>query len=358
MAHVDEKMASPEMRKYLGKLQEPISAGGVGRTVLGSLSSLKPLPPKPSPSPTPPSSSGTAKPPALSAPFTAVAAKASQEAWAKSLGKNVVEKNSIGMELVLIPPGEFLMGSPTTEADRSNDETQHRVRLTKPFWLGRTEVTQGQWQQVMGTTPWKGQSFVQEGADYAATYVSWEDAEEFCRKLSQRDGKTYRLPTEAEWEWSCRAGTTSRFSFGDSDGDLGRYAWFRVNAWDIGEKYAHRVGLKLANPFGLSDMHGNVREWCGDWYDAEFYGKVTGTAVDPFSASPAVYRVLRGGSWGFYAGVLSVREPRQEHARQPGRQHWFPGIEDSVTLFPFSLLPFALLPLYFFPATGAARRAR
>ncbi len=272
--------------QVFGALVQELKVG----TLLGGLAAPQlTLVPRPSP--------GSAKPPALSAPFTTAQAKSAQEAWAKSLGKAVTEKNSLGMELVLIPPGEFLMGSPTTEADRGNDETQHRVKLTKPFWLARTEVTQGQWQQVMGTTPWKDQSYVQEGSDYAATYVSWEDAEAFCAKLSQRDGQTYRLPTEAEWEWSCRAGTTSRFSFGDSDGDLGRYAWFDGNADSIGEDYAHRVGLKLANPFGLSDMHGNVYEWCGDWYDAEFYGKVTGTAVDPFNASPAVYRVLRGGSW-------------------------------------------------------------
>ena len=255
---------------------------------------------RPSEPTTPPSSSPasiTGKPTALAWPFSAAQAKAAQESLAKSLGKSVIEKNSLGMELVLIPPGKFTMGSPANEKDRGKDEDQVEVTLTSPFWLGKTEVTQGQWQKIMGTTPWKGENFVKEGPEFAATYVSWDDVQEFLKKLSQRDGVTYRLPTEAEWEWSCRAGTSSRFSFGDNDSDLGRYGWYgglfgEGNAKT--EHYAHEVGKKLANPFGLYDMHGNVFEWCEDVKIDKRPGGIT-----PKVATGGEYRVLRGGSWSY-----------------------------------------------------------
>ncbi|MFM7921494.1 MAG: formylglycine-generating enzyme family protein, partial [Planctomycetaceae bacterium] len=174
--------------------------------------------------------------------------------------------NTIGMKLLLIPAGTFTMGSPASEKDRFDDETQHQVTLTKPFYMGRTEVTQGQWKKVMGMEPWKGKEYVREGDDYPAVYVSWDDAVEFCKKLSAMEGKVYRLPTEAEWEYACRGGTKTAFSFGNDEAELGKYAWFDGNTWDINEKYAHRVAQKLPNPFGLYDMHGNVYEWCSDWY--------------------------------------------------------------------------------------------
>ena len=243
------------------------------------------------------STSNTGKPTALSWPFSAAQAKAAQDAFAKSLGKNVIEKNSLGMELVLIPPGKFTMGSPANEKDRKQDEDQVEVTLTSPLWLGKTEVTQAQWQKIMGTTPWKGQSNVKEGPDYAATYVSWKDTAEFLKKLSQRDGVTYRLPTEAEWEWSCRAGTSSRFSFGNNDSDLGRYGWYGGYFGDANakeEKYAHEVGKKLANPFGLYDMHGNVWEWCEDVKIDKLPG-----GINPKVSTGGMDRVFRGGSWVF-----------------------------------------------------------
>ena len=208
--------------------------------------------------------------------------------------------NRIGMDLKLIPAGEFMMGSPASEEGRYDNEYQHRVRLTQSFYLQTTEVTQGQWKSVMGTEPWKGQEYVKEGDDYAATYVSHEDAIDFCRKLSAREGGTYRLPTEAEWEYACRGGTQTMYSFGASAGQLGEYAWFAENAEKVGEEYAHRVGQKVANGFGLYDMHGNVYEWCSDWYDAEYYKSSPG--VDLGGASSGSFRVLRGGSWGYAAG--------------------------------------------------------
>ncbi|MFN7869957.1 MAG: SUMF1/EgtB/PvdO family nonheme iron enzyme [Planctomyces sp.] len=201
--------------------------------------------------------------------------------------------NSIGMVLLPIPAGTFTMGSPDSEKDRDNDETQHQVTLSKPFYMGRTEVTQGQWKKVMGTEPWKGEDYVQEGDDYPAVYISWDDAVAFCKKLSEKEGKTYRLPTEAEWEYACRGGTKTAFSFGDDEADLGKYAWFDGNAWDINEKYAHRVAQKLPNPFGLHDMHGNVWEWCSDWK-----GAYPSTPLrDPQGPDSGSFRVLRGGSW-------------------------------------------------------------
>ena len=185
------------------------------------------------------------------------------------------------------------MGSPESEADRDDDELQHRVEISGDFYLGKFEVTQGQWKSVMGTEPWNGKSFVKEGADFAATYVSWEDAVEFCKKLSTRDGVDYRLPSEAEWEYACRGGSESAYSFGDAASDLGKYAWFDDNESSVGKRYAHEVGQKLANDFGLHDMHGNVWEWCGD-----FYGHYDSSETrDPTGASDGAYRVHRGGSW-------------------------------------------------------------
>lgn len=203
--------------------------------------------------------------------------------------------NSIGMELALIPGGEFLMGSPPGEADRGNDEQQHHVRITQPFYMGTTEVTQGQWQAVMKTTLWKYQMFVKEGSGYPATAVSWEDAVEFCRRLSAAESRTYRLPTEAGWEYACRAGSTTSYCFGDDATSLKDYAWFDGNAWNVNEQYAHRVRQNRANAYGLFDMHGNVWEWCSDWYDADYYSK--SPSSDPPGATTGSYRVLRGGGW-------------------------------------------------------------
>jgi formylglycine-generating enzyme required for sulfatase activity len=231
------------------------------------------------------------------APFDAAQATKHQDEWAAYLKVPVEFTNTIGMKLRLIPPGEFLMGSPAGEERRRDDETQVSVTLTRAFQLSRTEVTQGQWRAVMGTEPWKGQFDVQEGDDYAATYVSWDEAVSFCEKLSAKEGKGYRLPTEAEWEWACRSGSRTAYSFGGSEGDLGRYAWFRGNTHDIGEKYAHRVGQKLPNGFGLSDMHGNVWEWCGDWHGEKLVG-----GSNPVGASSGSIRSHRGGSWYDTAG--------------------------------------------------------
>jgi formylglycine-generating enzyme required for sulfatase activity len=205
-----------------------------------------------------------------------------------------VVTNSIGMKLVYIPAGSFMMGSPLSEKGR-DDESVHIVKISKDFWIGQTEVTQGQYKSVMNTQPWSGENFVQEDANNPAVHVAWEDAAEFCTKLSKQEGKTYRLPTEAEWEYACRAGTTTRFSFGDSDSSLGDYAWFYNNAYKMGQQYAHRVGQKKPNPWGLYDMHGNVWEWCSNWYGKDYYSK--SPSVDPKGPISGDSRSLRGGSW-------------------------------------------------------------
>jgi len=185
---------------------------------------------------------------------------------------------------VKIKSGKFTMGSPASETGRDSDETQKSVTIDKDFYMGESEVTQAQWKAVMGTTPWKGEEFVKEGDAYPATFVSWDDAQAFMEKVSKLTGKKVRLPSEAEWEYACRGGTTTAYSFGDSDRNLSDYAWYDKNAKDIGERYAHEVKTKKPNPWGLYDMHGNVWEWCEDRYDA-------------------ASRVLRGGSWINYPGL-------------------------------------------------------
>jgi formylglycine-generating enzyme required for sulfatase activity len=188
-----------------------------------------------------------------------------------------------------------MMGSPPDENGRFSAETQHQVTLTKPFFMGRTVVTQKQWREVMGTEPWRGKDYVREGDKYPETYVSWEDAVEFCKKLSDMESKTYRLPTEAEWEYACRAGSKTAFSFGNDEKQLGLYAWFDGNTNDIGKSYVHEVARKRPNAFGLYDMHGNVWEWCSDWY-----GDYPSTPLtDPRGPDSGSSRVLRGGSWFF-----------------------------------------------------------
>jgi len=202
-----------------------------------------------------------------------------------ALGGPVV--NSVDMVLVPIPAGEFMMGSPASEPDRGDDETQHEVKITKPFYLGAHEVTQAQYQQVMGNNPSRS-----KGATKPVELVNWYAAVEFCQKLSAQEGVEYRLPTEAEWEYARRAGTTTAFSFGADESQLGKYAWYRANSGDT----THPVGEKLPNGWGLYDMHGNVFEWCQDWYGAYESLRVVS---DPTGSASGEGRVLRGGAFNY-----------------------------------------------------------
>jgi formylglycine-generating enzyme required for sulfatase activity len=204
--------------------------------------------------------------------------------------------NSIGMELSPIPAGEFEMGSPESDEDAQNEEKpQHRVRITQPFYLGVHPVTVGQFRRFVEATGyqtdaekdgegglgwdaaangwrenpkfnWRS-SGRDETDDHPVVNVTWFDATAFSDWLSAQEGQKYRLPTEAEWEYACRAGTTTRYSFGDEPEALGQYAWYVVNS----NRRTHPVGEKKPNGFGLYDMHGHVWEWCYDWFDPFYY---------------------------------------------------------------------------------------
>jgi formylglycine-generating enzyme required for sulfatase activity len=189
-----------------------------------------------------------------------------------------------GIEMVWCPAGEFLMGSPEDEANRNDDETPHRVTLTKGFWLAKTETTQGQWERVMGDNP---SHF--SGEDLPVEMVSWDDVQGWLEKMNEKaplpSGWKWALPTEAQWEYACRAGTESAFA-----GDLDEMGWYMDNS---GSK-TNPVGTKQANAWGLCDMHGNVWEWCSDWYG----DYSSGSSSDPTGgATTGDDRVGRGGSW-------------------------------------------------------------
>ena len=162
----------------------------------------------------------------------------------------------------------------------------HEVTLSKPFFPGKFEVTREQYQQVMGANP---SNF--KGAKLPVEMVSWDDTQEFCKKVKEKTGQTVRLLTDAEWEFACRAGTTTTYYSGDTEADLGRAAWYGANSkWTT-----HPVGQKEPNAWGLYDVHGNVWEWCQDWY-GEY---AAGAATDPQGPATGISRVLRGGSWSF-----------------------------------------------------------
>jgi formylglycine-generating enzyme required for sulfatase activity len=200
-----------------------------------------------------------------------------------------------GIEFVWIPAGSFTMGSPADEVGRNPDETQHKVILSRGFWLGKYEVTQAQWTAVMGSNPSLFQS-----PDKPVEKVSWEDARYFITALNVGKasiGGPYRLPTESEWEYAYRAGTTARFYWGDdpTETDIDDYAWYNFSS----SSQTHDAGEKLPNAWGLYDIAGNVYEWCQDRYGAYPTGPVT----DPQGADFEDDRVLRGGSWSNGSGL-------------------------------------------------------
>lgn len=213
-------------------------------------------------------------------------------------------ETGIGLTMIRVAAGKFYMGSPESEAGRDGDELRHEVELTEGFWLGQTEVTQGQWRAVMGTEPWKGLAYEHNHDRVAATYVSHDDALEFCRKLTERereagrlpDGHRFTLPTEAEWEFATRAGSDSPYPSGDDASELRAFAVY-PGARD-GE-HAHAVKGRRPNAWGFYDLIGNVSEWCAD-SGASKDGVVTNTytpgVVDPLGLEGPL-RVHRGGSW-------------------------------------------------------------
>jgi formylglycine-generating enzyme required for sulfatase activity len=201
--------------------------------------------------------------------------------------------NSIGMKFVWIAPGSFMMGSPKEEKERQANETQHKVTLTKGFYMGVYTVTQEQWKEVVGNNP----SFFKDEKNLPVEQVSWGDCQEFIKKLRKKDKKLYRLPTEAEWEFCCRAGTTTPFHFGETiSTEEANYAGnftYGEGKKGVDRKKTMAVGSFPANAFGLHDMHGNVSQWCQDWY-GEYPQK---DVVDPQGPDKGQIRVLRGGSW-------------------------------------------------------------
>ena len=190
----------------------------------------------------------------------------------------------VEMEFVYIPPGRFTMGSKDGDRD---ERTVHEVEINRGFYLARYPVTRAHWERVMDNDPSRS-----EGPNRPVDSVSWQDAAEYLEKLNAAEGgPQYRMPTEAEWEYACRAGTTTVFSFGDDDQGLALYAWYRDNSGF----QTQEVGLKQPNAWGLYDMHGNVWEWCLDWYDEQYYA--VSPRCDPQGPPEGTSRVLRGGSW-------------------------------------------------------------
>ena len=209
------------------------------------------------------------------------------------------------------------MGSPKSELERNDDEFQHEVELTKGFYMGVHEVTQEEYQEVMGENPSRF-----KGAKLPVENVSWDDAQEFCKKLSMKEGKKYRLPTEAEWEYACRAGTTTPFHFGEtiSPNQVNYDGNYPYGNGEMGVYRAKTtpVGSFAPNAFGLHDMHGNVLEWCEDWYDGKYYEN--SPRENPVNNAIATYRVLRGGSWVDVA----------KNARSASRNNVMPGHRNSL----------------------------
>jgi formylglycine-generating enzyme required for sulfatase activity len=247
--------------------------------------------------------------------------------------------NSIGMKLMFVPAGKFTMGSPLDEQGRDTDEEQHEVEITRSFYLGKYEVTKGQFRSFVSDTDyrteperdgaggsgyseqagvwklegrkpqytWRDNGFPQTD-DHPALNVTWNDAVAFCDWLSHKEGRKYRLPTEAEWEYSCRAKTTTRYYSGDDEATLAHVAnladpsakrkipaWRTTTSHDDGYVFTAPVGQLRPNAFGLHDMHGNLWEWCADWYDADYYK--SSPRQDPPGPASGTVRVARSGCW-------------------------------------------------------------
>ncbi len=223
--------------------------------------------------------------------------------------KSKVITDSIGMKLVLIPKGTFLMGRPPGEIGSFKDELGHDVTISRDYYMGVHEVTQAQYKKLMGKNPshFQGDRVAErhpqtkrvvkdvDSSNHPVEQVSWDEAVEFCQRLSalpeeKQAGRVYRLPTEAQWEYACRAGSTTLYGYGDNPGSLRDYAWYEDNS----ASQTHAVGQKKPNAWGLYDMHGNVFEWCSDWYAKDYYTQSPKDNPEgPISGS---LRVFRGGS--------------------------------------------------------------
>ena len=207
------------------------------------------------------------------------------------------------LQLVWIPSGSFWMGRYNGEQpSQSSESPRHEVALSSGFWLGKYEVTKRQWQALMGTTPWAGKPFVSNDPDSPAVYLSWHDAAAFIDMLCSYTGRQFRFPSEAEWEYACRAGTMTKYYWGEDESgtDIDAYAWWFGVCDGAAELYAHPVGLKSPNVFDLFDMGGNAREWCDDDVH-DTYAGAPGDGSAWVDAPRGVKRILRGGGWNDYA---------------------------------------------------------
>ena len=237
--------------------------------------------------------------------------------------------SGVQMEFVLVPAGSFLMGS---EKGLKDERPVHRVVISKPFYMAKYELTQSQWEAVMGKHPWleelrRDKADDAVGPGKAMDVLSRTACEDYIRRLKARvPGHALALPTEAQWEYACRAGSTTEFCFGDNDAVLGEYAWFHGNMNWVGHPgfrgklFYHDVGVKRPNAWGLYDMHGGVWEWCADRYDPDYY--LTSPLVDPKGPAKGLLGVLRGGSWFRFA----------KYSRSAYRRFFHPdGDGDGVT---------------------------
>ena len=221
---------------------------------------------------------------------------------------------------VWVEPGSFVMGSPESEAGRETDESpQHEVTISGGFHLGKYTVTRGQWERVMGTSPWEGESSIPSSPVFPAVFISWDDVQQLISRLNSSNGYwRYRLPTEAEWEYACRAGTSTMWSFGEDRHALGDYAWYIDSEAEAKDQTPREVGAKLPNPWGLHDMHGNVWEWCLDVYGEDYYSR--SPAVDPQgpNSDAGSSRVIRGGYFRYFtrhsrSASRNTRRPDERH---------------------------------------------
>jgi formylglycine-generating enzyme required for sulfatase activity len=271
-----------------------------------------------------------------------------------------VSTNSLGIQLVKIPAGEFRMGSPASEEGHSDVEVQRKVRITRPFWLGRHEVTVGQFRQFVEATGyrttleetggsgfgydpaakaieilpkfnWKNTGFGND--DHPVVNLSWDDSQAFCAWLSKKEDATYRLPTEAEWEYACRAGTTTRYSTGEAEESLKGYANVSDAAflakypdaswsleWNDGHPFTAPVGSLKPNAWGLHDMHGNAWEWCSDWYQPDYHR--VSPVEDPRGPKTGEKRIVRGGA---FTNRLRYVRSADRNADRPGYRYNFTG---------------------------------
>lgn len=194
----------------------------------------------------------------------------------------------VKLDLVRIPAGWFQMGS---KKDDKTEQPVHEVKFAKPFYIGKYEITREQWQAVMGSNPGRF-----PGPRYPVGGVSWDACQDFLKKLNDKTGRTFALPSEAEWEYACRAGSTTEYCFGDDESGLGEYAWYYSNSG----RTSHPVGEKKPNAWGLYDMHGNAFEWCEDvWHDSYEGAPADGSAW--LQGGDQGSRVLRGGAWDLYS---------------------------------------------------------